>query len=111
MTDKEAHVYNNLIVRLRHRGLSNGSTLGTHSGIMDEAADAIEELLCLVDAATKEKKIGYWARGGAWSEHLGHLWGCSCCGTEQHWSREDPAKNWENYCGFCGAKMEVNHRV
>lgn len=32
-----------LVETLRHYGLSNGSVLGRHMGIMDEAADALEE--------------------------------------------------------------------
>ena len=34
-----------LINQLRERGLSNGGSLGRHSGLCDEAADALEELL------------------------------------------------------------------
>lgn len=34
-----------LIDELRKHGLSNGSSLGYHSGLMDEAADTIEQLL------------------------------------------------------------------
>ena len=34
-----------LIEQLRKRGLSNGSSLGCHSGLYDEAADMIETLL------------------------------------------------------------------
>ena len=34
-----------LVEQLRKRGLSNGSSLGQHSGLYDEAADLIEALL------------------------------------------------------------------
>ena len=36
--------YDKLIERLRRRGLSNGSALGPHSGLYEEAALAIETL-------------------------------------------------------------------
>lgn len=55
--------YDKLIERLRRRGLSNGSALGPHSGLYEEAALAIETLradLARVtaerDAAVKEVK-------------------------------------------------------
>ena len=36
--------YDKLIEHLRRRGLGNGSALGPHSGLYDEAATAIETL-------------------------------------------------------------------
>ena len=41
--------YKNLAEELTHYGLSNGSALGWHSGLMDEAADAILALLAQVE--------------------------------------------------------------
>lgn len=34
----------NLVEQLRARGLTNGSSLGWHSGLLEEAADALEKL-------------------------------------------------------------------
>lgn len=41
----EGELYKELVKELRTYGLSNGSCIGRHMGIMDEAADAIETLL------------------------------------------------------------------
>ena len=49
---KSKDEYINLVEELRKRGLSNGSALGSHSGLADEAADAIEDLLSGVDFQT-----------------------------------------------------------
>ena len=43
-------MYKDLINSLRKRGLSNPSSLGHHSGLFDEAADAIEKLQAKVNA-------------------------------------------------------------
>lgn len=46
-----------LIDELRKHGLSNGSSLGYHSGLMDDAADTIEQLLAeLKNAKTEARK-------------------------------------------------------
>lgn len=37
--------YKELIEELKRNGLSNGGALGHHSGLCDEAADAIEQLV------------------------------------------------------------------
>lgn len=42
-----------IVDELRKRGLTNGSSLGYHSGLMDEAADLIEELQAKLTNATK----------------------------------------------------------
>lgn len=46
-------MYKDLIHDLRRYGLSNGTALGRHMGIMDEAADAIETLTFELEAANK----------------------------------------------------------
>lgn len=46
---------NDLVYRLRKRGLSSGGTLGHHSGLCDEAADLIEELIAKLDSTTEIK--------------------------------------------------------
>ncbi len=48
----EGELYKELVKELRTYGLSNGSYIGRHMGIMDEAADAIEALL------SKNERIG-----------------------------------------------------
>lgn len=40
-----------LIEQLRRKGLSRASALGYHSGLFDEAADALEELQAELNAA------------------------------------------------------------
>lgn len=44
-----------LIEQLRRRGLSNGSALGPHSGLYEEAALAIETLRADLARVTKER--------------------------------------------------------
>lgn len=43
--------YKELVKELKRNGLSNGGALGHHSGLCDEAADAIEQLVRERDAA------------------------------------------------------------
>ena len=50
MKSKEEYI--KLVEELRKRGLSNGSAFGSHSGLADEAADAIEDLISGVDFQT-----------------------------------------------------------
>lgn len=47
--------YKKLVAELRERGLSNGSTIGHHSGLYEVAADAIEELLARAEKAERER--------------------------------------------------------
>ena len=47
--------YDKLIERLRRRGLSNGSALGPHSGLYEEAALAIETLCADLARVTAER--------------------------------------------------------
>lgn len=47
--------YDKLIEHLRRRGLGNGSALGPHSGLYDEAALAIETLRADLARATAER--------------------------------------------------------
>lgn len=43
-----------IVNELRKRGLSNGGSLGYHSGLMDEAADLIEKLQAERDLAIQD---------------------------------------------------------
>lgn len=47
--------YDKLIEQLRRRGLSNGSALGPHSGLYEEAALAIETLRADLARVTAER--------------------------------------------------------
>ena len=47
--------YDKLIEQLRRRGLSNGSALGPHSGLYEEAATAIETLRADLARVTAER--------------------------------------------------------
>lgn len=49
-------MYKDLIHDLRRYGLTNGTALGRHMGIMDEAADAIETLT--LELAAEKKRAG-----------------------------------------------------
>ena len=49
-------MYKDLIHDLRRYGLTNGTALGRHMGIMDEAADAIETLTFELAAAVRDIK-------------------------------------------------------
>lgn len=46
---------NDVISCLRKRGLTSGGTLGYHSGLFDEAADVIEELIAKLENPTEIK--------------------------------------------------------
>ena len=46
---------NELIGQLRRKGLSRASTLGYHSGLFDEAADALEKLQVESEQAKAER--------------------------------------------------------
>ena len=48
--------YDKLIEHLRRRGLGNGSALGPHSGLYDEAATAIETLRADLARVTAERE-------------------------------------------------------
>ena len=47
--------YDKLIEQLNARGLGNGTSLGYHSGLFDEAADALEELQAELEQAKRER--------------------------------------------------------
>lgn len=56
-------MYEEFVKTLRSYGLTNGTTLGRHMGIMDEAADVIEKLERELAAARKIKAFfGYVPR-------------------------------------------------
>ena len=60
-------MYKKLIEDLRRHGLTNGSSLGHHTGLMDEAADAIMSLQALAaeqmrDSETLKRLFG-WRMG------------------------------------------------
>lgn len=58
-------MYSDLIQELKRYGLSNGSALGRHMGIMDEAADAIERLISDLEEANKRAKTAEAERDAA----------------------------------------------
>lgn len=45
----------NIVSELRKRGLSNGGSLGYHSGLMDEAADLIEKQQAVIASYTSNQ--------------------------------------------------------
>jgi len=49
-----------IVDELRKRGLSNGTTIGYHSGLMDEAADTIEQLQAEIEK--KNEDIEKWQK-------------------------------------------------
>lgn len=93
--------YKELVEQLKRKGLSNGSSLGHHSGLYDEAATAITDLLNRAESAEKklaecEPKHGYWVIID------GDLV-CSECGTV---SNDFTGDYIPKYCQECGAKMD-----
>ena len=46
---------NELIGQLRRKGLSRASALGYHSGLFDEAADALEEIQSELEQVKRER--------------------------------------------------------
>lgn len=76
--------YKELIERLRRHGLTNGSSLGLHMGIMDEAADALtaltEENVQLRIELEQVKR----ERDAAVEELRGFCW---CCVHGRKWDK------------------------
>lgn len=75
-------MYSDLIQELKRYGLSNGSALGRHMGIMDEAADAIERLISDLEEANKRAKTAEKERDAAVEERDA----LKCCGNCECWS-------------------------
>lgn len=76
-------------------------------GLMNEAADVIEEL----SAINGRKKIGEWfgeADGYADGELVYDTWSCGCCG--KYFPEWDEKPDW-NYCPNCGADMRGDKDV
>ncbi len=115
-----------IIEELRKRGLSNGGSLGYHSGLMDEAADLIEKLqkenefhretirknnqkaldvtLEEIEKAKSESAVKHCQKRGVWNEQGN----CSECKKNVYkgldadiWSRYAPP-----FCPNCGVQME-----
>lgn len=108
-------VYKGLVEQLKRKGLTNGSSIGQHSGLYEEAAAAITELLDRAENA--EKKLTEYepvvhARWEFVRLHGGdNIYCCSRCSrkvqgviefgkTEAEWLAENYP-----YC-HCGAKMD-----
>lgn len=67
--------YKKLVAELRERGLSNGSTIGHHSGLYEVAAYAIEELLARAEKAERERDVAIkWLKVAA--DENGECYGC-----------------------------------
>lgn len=69
-------MYKDLIHDLRRYGLTNGTALGRHMGIMDEAADAIERLISDLEEANKRAKTAEAERDAAVEDCSGR---CETC--------------------------------
>lgn len=96
-----------IIAELRKHGLSNGGSLGWHSGLCDEAADRLEELSEAVKQAEAQidKLLGelidrepvvhaHWVTD---PKNRPHPW-CSACVTTSYTKHL--------YCPHCGAHMD-----
>lgn len=83
-------------------GLSNGSTLGRHSGI----ADAIAAQIASIPAADVAPVVH-----GSWELECDGYWHCSQCGRRVYSPMFSPSfihqKDDKQYCPSCGAKMDL----
>lgn len=75
--------YAALVKNLRHYGLGNGSALGRHMGIMDEAADALEEAESTMSRMAEHKFLLNYAKGSCFDndicrDRLRMLWTAYC---------------------------------
>ena len=61
-------MYKKLIEDLRRHGLTNGSSLGHHTGLMDEAADAIMSLQALAAEQMRDSETLKRLLDGEWVE-------------------------------------------
>lgn len=62
--------YAALVKNLRHYGLGNGSALGHHMGIMDEAADALEEAESTMSRMAEYKFLLNYAKGSCFDNDI-----------------------------------------
>lgn len=86
--------YDKLIEYLRRRGLGNGSALGPHSGLYDDAATAIETLRAALarvtaerDAAIKDIWAAKWisCKYGEGCDFISARTGCPDCAGCGDW--------------------------
>lgn len=89
-----------LIEQLNARGLSNGSSLGYHCGLYDEAAAALTALTALrpVSRERVERMRGEWRSIHGLSEYY-----CARCGEEFEIHAYDKEKY--RFCPHCMAPM------
>ncbi len=75
-----------LVEQLRKRGLSNGSSLGQHSGLYEAAADVIESLLAERNAAIEDLKGEAFceSRECKYCKHLHSHDICKSCSTKDY---------------------------
>lgn len=77
-----------VVKELRRRGLSNGTTLGYHSGLFEAAADMIESLQAQLAEAQKREKAAV--------EDLVAIGDCRTCGNKNAWcDNPDRCKGYE----------------
>lgn len=73
--------YKELIEHLERRGLSNPSSYGPHSGLYEQAATAITDLLARAQKAERERDAAVLdLKNGAWCENCAHYADMSECG-------------------------------
>lgn len=79
--------YDKLIEHLRRRGLGNGSALGPHSGLYDEAALAIETLRADLARVTAERDAAVSDLETIMAYGGGNLDTCQFCKNSQCYAR------------------------
>ena len=79
--------YGELIEHLRRRGLGNGSALGPHSGLYDEAATAIETLRADLARVTAERDAAVSDLETIMAYGGGNLDTCQFCKNSQCYAR------------------------
>lgn len=100
-----------LIEQLKARGLTNGSSLGWHSGLFEQAADALTELraeldrLRELDQADREGKIPKYTIGDTVYDHYGMAWIVDSleyvqCTYEKKWLYRCGHPGTDDYCGL-----------
>lgn len=103
MTDKRPIDANALYEDVSRMGLTNGSTLGRHSGMADAIAQMIQDAPTIDPESLRP--VAHWdMEEDAVGDPI--IWTCSNCKDSIVMYDGAPMENGYKYCPMCGARME-----